>query len=183
MATMPPAFFHAWGMDTDIGELRESISRIREAKAAEKPPFHERPWTEEDMQISVRDGSLITIRVHKPKSPSGADGRPGMVMFHGGGFMMGDLDFNAEMGHLFTSLGGIAVDVDFRQAPEYPFPTPIEDCLDALIWVSNLPLPQLPWTTPLLDAEVYLFSGCQSHVRARNRPDEGSPLGRRELRG
>lgn len=59
-----------------------------------------------------------------------------MVMFHGGGFVVGNLAVNAGLAHTFAEMGGVAVDVDYRLAPEHPFPVPVHDCLDALRWVA-----------------------------------------------
>lgn len=49
--------------------------------------------------------------------------------------MLGDLDSEAWLCRTFTELGGIAVNVGYRLAPEYQFPVPCEDAYDALKWV------------------------------------------------
>ena len=94
-------------------------------------------YVEEDRQIPVRDGSSITVRLHKPKNPS-RDGCPIFVVYHGGGYCLGGLDNEVLLCRKFTELGGIAVNVDYRLAPEHPFPVPIEDAYDALKWVCAL---------------------------------------------
>jgi acetyl esterase/lipase len=69
------------------------------------------------------------------------DGCPIFVVYHGGGFVLGDLDDEATLCRNFTQLGGIAVNVDYRLAPEHPFPVPIEDAFDALKWVCHRRFP------------------------------------------
>lgn len=59
-----------------------------------------------------------------------------MVVYHGGGYVVGDLETEAWLCNLFTSLGGIAVNVNYRHAPENPFPGPVDDCFNALKWVK-----------------------------------------------
>lgn len=122
-------------IDIDIPKLRAAIlERRREIAAANLTG--EVSYVEEDRQIPVRDGSSITVRIHKPKAPP-KDGCPIFVVYHGGGFTLGGLDDEAIMCRNFTELGGIAVNVDYRLAPEHPFPVPIEDAFDALKWVCN----------------------------------------------
>jgi acetyl esterase/lipase len=122
-------------IDIDIPKLRAAIlERRREIAAANSKG--EVSYVEEDRQIPVRDGSSITVRIHKPKTPA-KDGCPIFVVYHGGGFTLGGLDDEAIMCRNFTELGGIAVNVDYRLAPEHPFPVPIEDAFDALKWVCN----------------------------------------------
>jgi len=91
-------------------------------------------YVEEDRQIKVRDGSSIAVRIHSPKKrPS--DGCPIFVVYHGGGFALGDLENETLLCRNFTTLGGVAVNVDYRLAPEHLFPVPVEDAYDALKWV------------------------------------------------
>jgi acetyl esterase/lipase len=122
-------------IDIDVQKLRAAIlERRREIAAANSTG--EVSYVEEDRQIPVRDGSSITVRIHKPKTPA-KDGCPIFVVYHGGGFTLGGLDDEAIICRSFTELGGIAVNVDYRLAPEHPFPVPIEDAFDALKWVCN----------------------------------------------
>jgi acetyl esterase/lipase len=89
-----------------------------------------------DRKIPVRDGAEIPIRIYSPAKQDGK-GSPLILNYHGGGFTQGDLDMGIEFGRtMVTSFNAVLVDVDYRMAPEYPFPTPINDCWDALKWVS-----------------------------------------------
>jgi acetyl esterase/lipase len=60
-------------------------------------------------------------------------------MFHGGGFCLGNLENETEFCRRWADLGGVAVNVDYRLAPEFSFPTPVYDAYDALKWVSCEP--------------------------------------------
>jgi acetyl esterase/lipase len=127
--------------DIDILKLRAAIlARKRHQAGASTVSTAEVLYVEEDRQIPVRDGSSITVRIHKPKVLP-KDGCPIFVVYHGGGFTLGDLDDEAILCRNFTQLGGIAVNVDYRLAPEHPFPVPIEDAFDALKWVCNRRFP------------------------------------------
>lgn len=92
-------------------------------------------YVEEDIQIPVRDGSTIAVRIYKPKNLP-QDGCPIFVVYHGGGFCLGGLDDDAAFCRSFTKLGGIAVNVDYRLAPEHTFPVPFLDAYDALKWTA-----------------------------------------------
>lgn len=85
--------------------------------------------------MQMRDGHKITARVYK------ADGQPpgplGIVL-HGGGWCLGGLANEELLCRLMASkLGMVAVNVDYRLAPEYPFPTGPHDCFDATKWASG----------------------------------------------
>ena len=63
---------------------------------------------------------------------------PAILHIHGGGFVIGDLD--SELGScvaLCRQLGVVVVSVDYRLAPETPYPGPLEDCYAVLEWVSS----------------------------------------------
>ncbi|KAI1372706.1 Alpha/Beta hydrolase protein [Hypoxylon crocopeplum] len=92
---------------------------------------------EVDYRIRARDGVPIGVRVHRSLAHGGNGGRPGMLMLHGGGYSVGDVNAGARLSRVFADLGGVAVNVDFRLAPEHPFPGPVEDAYDALTWVSE----------------------------------------------
>ncbi len=91
----------------------------------------------EDRQIATRDGSKITVRIYTPhKEVQG--GHPLLVIFHGGGFCIGGLETEEMNSRLYCKeLGFVVVNVDYRLAPEHPFPTPVNDAWDAVKWVSR----------------------------------------------
>ncbi len=78
----------------------------------------------------------VRVRVHRP---AGADGPlPAIVSIHPGGYILGsyeDDDFRHD--RLCPKLGYLGVAVDYRLAPETPYPGPLEDCYRALQWVHQ----------------------------------------------
>jgi len=96
---------------------------------------------EEDRRVRVRDGADITVRIYTPvgnrEAPHAADAkRPLIVMYHEGGWSMGDLTDEEVNCRLFSrDLGAVCVNVEYRLAPEHAFPTGVNDCWDALKWV------------------------------------------------
>ena len=128
---------NAWTLDTDLQAFRAMIAQMRQSQ--QKPDPASLPYTQEDFQVPVRDAHKTTVRVYKPREIP-ADGCPGLIVFHGGGFVVGDLETEEPLCSMFTSLGGIAVNVDYRHAPEHVFPTAIHDALDAAKWVREAAL-------------------------------------------
>ncbi|HJQ43784.1 MAG TPA: alpha/beta hydrolase [Jatrophihabitantaceae bacterium] len=87
---------------------------------------------------SVHDETLaatIPARVYRPD----ADGPlPTVVFFHGGGFVIGDLDTHDAVCRLLCrDAGVVVVSVDYRLAPEHPFPAAVDDAYAALRWVAG----------------------------------------------
>jgi len=88
----------------------------------------------EDRCIPAPAGS-IPIRIY---TPAGDGPFAVLVYFHGGGWMFGSLDTHDSLCRdLARAVGCIVVSVDYRLAPEHPFPVPLEDCYAALGWVSR----------------------------------------------
>lgn len=131
--TSPPAK----GLDssTDIVAIRENLASVKKQLNDANSTQGDVQYIEEDRKIQVRDGSSITVRIHSPKSPP-KDGSPIFVVYHGGGFCLGGLDNEAVLCRKFTELEGVAVNVDYRLAPEHPFPVPVYDAYDALKWTA-----------------------------------------------
>lgn len=85
------------------------------------------------------DGGSIAIRVYQPGPAAAAAGkaRPAYINFHGGGWVFGNLETDADWcRRLVHDLGCVAFDVDYRLAPEHKFPIPVDDAWAALNWVS-----------------------------------------------
>jgi acetyl esterase len=79
----------------------------------------------------------IKLRVYTPVA-GGAAALPGIVFFHGGGFVIGDLDtHDALCRSLANEAGARVVAVDYRLAPEHKFPAAADDCYTAAKWVEQ----------------------------------------------
>lgn len=122
-----------WDLDTNIPQLRAIIQAGKDAAAKVDPATL--PYLQEDIRIPVRDNRSVAARVYKPRGEL-TEGRPGLVVIHGGGYAVGDLDTETWLCALFAKLGGVAVNVDYRHAPEHVFPAAIEDVYDATTWVG-----------------------------------------------
>lgn len=120
------------GMFGDIKTLRDFISVTKKNMTASHAPV---PGVKEekDHQITMRDGEKITVRTYTPEKTGG----PLYVMFHGGGWCIGGLENEELLCRLLCGqLGFVAINVDYRLAPEHTFPTAHNDCWDVTKWVS-----------------------------------------------
>jgi len=90
-------------------------------------------------QIPVEGGKTIHARVYTPKTGSGPF--PVIVYYHGGGWVIADLDtYNASAQGLAEQVGAVVVSVAYRLAPESKFPTQHNDAFAAYQWVlQNAP--------------------------------------------
>ncbi|MGE7758578.1 alpha/beta hydrolase [Peribacillus sp. NPDC097895] len=89
----------------------------------------------ENRLISVGQDAEINVRIY---TPEGQGPFPLFVYYHGGGWVIGDLETSdASCRMLANRTGRIVVSVDYRLAPEYKFPVPVEDSYAALKWVSE----------------------------------------------
>ncbi len=84
--------------------------------------------------IAGVDGE-IAVYIYQPLDAS--DRRPGILWIHGGGFIMGNADSNAFAGEFARAVGATVVSVDYRLAPEHPFPAGLNDTHAALHWLVN----------------------------------------------
>jgi len=83
-------------------------------------------------------GSGVGVRLHRPVGVS----QPGsaLLWIHGGGYVLGSARQDEALCQRFTRDLGITVAaVDYRLAPEHPYPVPLEDCYSALTWLAGLP--------------------------------------------
>ena len=82
------------------------------------------------------DGAGVVVRVYWPSDD--ATLRPGIVFFHGGGWVIGDLEsHDGACRRLATALDAVVVATDYRRAPEHKFPAPVDDCYSALVWAAE----------------------------------------------
>lgn len=91
---------------------------------------------ETEQQVPTSDGQAIRVRIYSPKQAP-PDGSPLILMYHEGAWSMGDLtdeDLNCRM--FCRDLGAVCINVEYRLAPEHPFPTGVNDSWDALKWAA-----------------------------------------------
>ena len=89
----------------------------------------------EDHSVPGPEGApKVPVRFYRPGKKYGHV--PTMLWIHGGGYMLGDIDQEDQMCKQFSLAGKCnIVSVDYRLAPENPYPAPLEDCYAALKWL------------------------------------------------
>lgn len=141
-------------LNPKIGQVLEMIAR------AKRPPLHDMTpqqarasyeksapileipsapmFSVDDLQVPVRDRTTIRARLYQPVEPSWAEPAPALVYYHGGGFTVGSIDTHDAVCRMLARDGRCAVlSVDYRLAPEYRFPTAVDDAFDALSWLHK----------------------------------------------
>ncbi len=110
----------------------------------------------EDVVIAGAGATRIPARAYRPQvvaAPLGA-----LLWFHGGGWIIGDLDgFDRVARSLANASGAVVVSVDYRLAPEHPFPAAMQDADAAVTWARGHGAQQLEF-----DADRVVVGGDSS---------------------
>lgn len=107
--------------DPGIDGLREAYLRMCRAFTPERPTG-----------LEVTDFSLadVPVRCYRPSGLVPEDDWPCVIYLHGGGWVVGNLDSHDFVtAALAADLNAVVIAVDYRLAPEFPFPAAFEDCL------------------------------------------------------
>ena len=117
----------------DIEERRNVINSLIRLRTSELPPIDN--IVIEDRNIAAPDALLeLVVRIYKPTGVSGS--LPGIFFIHGGGMIMGSIETeNHKAAMLCESIQSIVVSVEYRLAPENPYPAQVQDCYEALVWM------------------------------------------------
>jgi len=110
-----------------VEELRQVIERFRALVNADLPPLgalHE--------AVPVAEGVAADVLV-----PASAPPHPVLVYLHGGGWVCGSPATHRKLAARFAEAGHLVVNVDYRLAPEHPFPAPFDDCVAAVRWAAR----------------------------------------------
>ncbi len=83
-------------------------------------------------------GGPVPVRAYRPKGAAKDELLPALVFFHGGGWVIGDLDRHDVVCRTLANGARCAVhSVEYRKAPEAPFPAAVEDCFSSLVFISK----------------------------------------------
>jgi len=115
----------------------DTVPQIRDAMA--NMPVVELPPTttvSREVVVSGIDGPEAMVRVYSP--PTEAPGRPCIYWIHGGGYLFGSgLNVDARLNRWVEELDCVAVSIEYRLAPEDPYPAPLDDCYAGLVWAAR----------------------------------------------
>jgi len=117
----------------DIVQRRATVSGM--LAALEIPPNPN--VTSEDRIVPGPEGAPdVKVRIYRPVNASGT--LPGIYFIHGGGMILGDVDGeDAVASAVCENIGALVVSVEYRLAPENPYPAPVEDCYAGLVWMAG----------------------------------------------
>ena len=80
----------------------------------------------------------VPVRAYRPKGAAKDEVLPALVYFHGGGWVIGDLDTHDVVCRTLANGARCAVfSVEYRKAPESPFPAAVDDCFNSLVFISR----------------------------------------------
>jgi acetyl esterase len=115
--------------EMSAAEARETMGAFKELV----PPGPEVAKVE-DLEVPLPGGTPLPVRVYVPEG----DVRGVIVYFHGGGWVLGDLDdYDPLMRALTNATGFTVASVDYRLAPEHRYPTAVNDCTIAFAWIAG----------------------------------------------
>jgi len=152
---------HFYGKQTMAlnAELMAFLDLVEDGRDAGRPPMHEQSveqaraeferssrelgWNVagqvavSEHSFTARDGASVAARLYLPaNAPDQRQPWPVLVYYHGGGFVVGSLDSHDQVCREFCWRTPCAVlAIGYRLAPEYPFPTAVNDAEDALRWL------------------------------------------------
>lgn len=126
MANMPKPALH------DVEARRQILASF----ASASPPEIPAEIDHEILSIAAADGYEISVWRFRNKSSTKPG--PAVLHIHGGGFISLSPVMNAAQLCQYALETGVQIfSVDYRLAPEHPYPTPLEDCWDALSWINK----------------------------------------------
>ena len=116
---------------------RRLVRSLESLQERARPTMERLVPTSRRRDVEVVDLGGASVRVHRPRLAVPGPG-PALLWVHGGGYVIGTAAQEDAFCRRFADeLGAVVAAVDYRLAPEHPFPTPLEDCHDALVWLAE----------------------------------------------
>lgn len=160
----------------------------------------QKPVEKKSQTTDIEYRSGIYLRIYRPRKSSKT--LPLLVYYHGGGFVAGNLDVADETCHVLAEMNQyIVVSVDYRLAPEHPFPAAHLDAREALVWTleniqnyggdptqisligdsagGNLATTTALWAKSQgidIQKQVLIYPVIQPHMESASRTDENGYL-------
>src|SRR5690242_11418087 len=111
--------------DDTLAEQRLSYGMLLMMAGEPEPVFH----------VEDRSAEGVPVRIFRP---SPAPDLPVLVHFHGGGWTIGNVEqYDPIARQIANATNAIVVSVDYRLAPEHPYPAGLDDCWKALKWAAQ----------------------------------------------
>ncbi|MGE0684258.1 MAG: alpha/beta hydrolase [Candidatus Binatia bacterium] len=119
----------------DIPAARRMMDELVAAQMAKVPPIE--GVSTEDRQVPGPAGAPeVFVRIYQPTDRPAT--LPALLWIHGGGYVLGSVERDDLLAKHLAKVGQCVVaSVEYRLAPEYPFPAPVEDCYAALKWLAS----------------------------------------------
>ena len=105
----------------EMRDMLDKMGAMLNVGLPEVGAFHE--------AVPVSEGVTADVVV-----PVGEGPHPVLVYLHGGGWICGSPTTHRKLGYRFAEAGFLVLNIDYRMAPEHPFPTPFDDCVAAIRW-------------------------------------------------
>lgn len=120
----------------DVPAARRVMDELAAAQMAKAAPIT--GVASEDRRVPGPEGAPeVLVRVYQPAERSD-DPLPALLWIHGGGYVLGSVERDDLLArHLSKVAPCVVASVEYRLAPEHPFPAPVEDCYAALRWLSG----------------------------------------------
>ena len=154
---------------------REQYLRVTEARRG--PAYRPEPLRSVSDHLLHPPGRELAARAYRPFATAGSEdvGAPLVVFFHGGGWVIGDLDTHDGLARAIArALGAIVLSVAYRLAPEHPFPAAVDDAVEATVWAAEHARELGAHPTALVVAGDSA-GGALATVVARRARDAGGP--------
>jgi acetyl esterase/lipase len=117
-----------------IPAVRAGMAQMA-AAMKDQLPVIEGVTTEDRMVPSPEGAPDVLVRVYQPTQRPAT--LPALLWIHGGGYVLGTMEGDDLLAkQLATAVECVVVSVEYRLAPEHPFPAPVEDCYAALKWLA-----------------------------------------------